>query len=65
MTIGEKINELRKAKNMQFVELAKKSGVSAVTLSNWNKGKRKPQPIALKKVADALEVDFEELTKFL
>ena len=65
MTIGEKINELRKKKNMTFSELAKKSGVSIVTLSNWNKGKTNPQLVAVKKVADALECDFEELKSFL
>ena len=65
MTIGEKINELRKAKNMTFSQLAQKSGVSTVTLSNWNKGKTTPQLIAVKKVADALECSFEELRQFL
>ena len=65
MTIGEKINELRKAKNLKFNELAEKSGVSVVTLSNWNKGKTQPQLIALKKVADVLGCDLEELKKYL
>ena len=65
MTIGEKINELRKERNMTFSELAQKSGVSAVTLVNWNKGKTKPQPVALKRVADVLECNFEELIKLL
>ena len=65
MTIGEKINNLRKEKNMTFSDLAKKSGVSIVTLSNWNTGKTSPQLVALKRVADALNYDFEELVKFL
>ena len=65
MTIGEKINELRKKNNMTFSQLAKKSGVSIVTLSNWNKGKTNPQLVAVKKVADALNCDFEELKRFL
>ncbi len=65
MTIGEKINELRKAKNLKFKELAQKSGVSVVTLCNWNKGKTVPQPVALKKVADALECDLRELQQYL
>lgn len=65
MTIGEKINELRKEKNMTFAELSRKSGISAVTLVNWNKGKTVPQLIALKKVADALHCDLEDLKAYL
>jgi len=65
MTIGEKINDLRKLKNLTFAQLAHKSGVSVVTLVNWNKGKTTPQPIALRKVANALECDYEELVKLL
>ena len=65
MTIGEKINELRKEKNLTFAQLSQKSGISVVTLVNWNKGKTKPQPIALKKVATALNCDYEELARFL
>ena len=58
MTVGEKINELRKEKNMTLAELSKKSGVSAVTLTNWKLGKTKPQPVALSKVAAALDCDL-------
>jgi len=66
MTIGEKINELRKEKNMTLLELSKKSGVSAVTLTNWKLGKtKKPQMVAIKKVADVLECDFKDLCSYL
>ena len=65
MTIKERIDELRKAKNLTFQELSQKSGVSAQTLSNWNTGKTQPQLIALKKIADALECDYEDLAKYL
>lgn len=65
MTIGEKINQLRKEKNMTIKELGKKSGISTATLHNWKSGRTKPQPIALKKIADALECDFQELFKLL
>ena len=64
MTIGEKINELRKEKNMTLLELSKKSGISSATLTNWKLGKTQPQPVALKKVADALDVDLQELKRF-
>ena len=64
MTIGEKINELRKEKNMTLSELAQKSGVSAATLTNWKLGKTKPQLVALSKVATALECDLSSLRFF-
>ena len=64
MTIGEKINELRKEKNMTLLELSKKSGISSATLTNWKLGKTQPQPVDLKKVADALDVDLQELKRF-
>ena len=64
MTIGEKINELRKEKNMTLLELSKKSGVSAVTLTHWKNGDTKPQLVALSKVADALDCDLSELRKY-
>lgn len=65
MTVGEKITELRKAKGMTCQELAKKSGVSCATLSNWRKGKTKPNLVALKKVADALGCPYEILYNLL
>lgn len=65
MTVGEKINELRKAKNMTLKQLALKSGISAVTLTNWKTGKTRPQPVMLKRVADALGCDFQELLDLL
>jgi len=65
MTVVEKITELRKAKGMTCQELAKKSGVSAATISHWNKGRTKPNPVLLKKIADALGCDYEILYKLL
>ena len=59
--IGEFLKELRKEKNMTFSELSQKSGISKATLTNWNKGKTHPQPVMLKKIADALGCDFDEL----
>lgn len=65
MTIGEKINELRKEKNMTLLELSKKSGVSAVTLTHWKLGRTKPQMVALNKVAIALGRDLADLYPYL
>lgn len=65
MTFGERIDELRKEKNLTMKQLSRKSGVTAVTLSNWKTGKTIPQKVAIKKVADALECDFKELLEYL
>lgn len=64
MTIGEKINELRKQKNMTLSELSEKSGVSAATLTHWKQGRTKPQLVALSKVADALGCDLSDLREY-
>lgn len=64
MTIGEKINELRKERNMTLAELSKKSGISSATLTNWKLGKTKPQLVAVSKVAAALEVDLSCLRAY-
>lgn len=64
MTIGEKINELRKQKNMTLSELAEKSGVSAATLTHWKNGTTKPQMVALSKVVDVLGCDLSDLRDF-
>lgn len=58
---GNKIKELRRAKEMTIYDLAKKSNVSTVEISGIENGRRKPQVITLRKIADALECDFEEL----
>lgn len=65
MTAWEKINELRKEKNLTLARLAILSGVSNVTLTNWHKGKTKPHPLALKKVADALDYNYKDLLELL
>ena len=65
MNVGEKINQLRKEKNLTMLELSKKSGISAETLCNWKNGHTKPQGAKLKKVADALECDLKELYDLL
>ena len=58
----ERIDELRKKQNMTLAQLAKKSGVSAITLTNWKSGKTEPQPSKLGRVAMALNTTIEYLT---
>ena len=61
MTITEKLDELRRKRKMTEKELSEKSGVSAVTLSNWKKGNRRPRLYALGKVTKVLEIDLSIL----
>ena len=44
-------------------ELARRSGVPAGTLSGIERGQREPQILTLAKIADALELDVEELVE--
>ena len=61
MTIGEKIKEIRTSKNMLIKELAEKSGLSVASIINYEKGKFKPNIISIKRIAEALNYDFDEL----
>lgn len=63
--VVERINELRKERNLTCQELARLAGITPATLINWNKGRTKPNPVLLKKVADALGCDYNELFKLL
>lgn len=64
MTAIEKIDELRRNKNMTAKELSIKSGISEVTMSNWKRGKTIPRLSALGKVAKALEIDISILRPY-
>lgn len=61
MTFSEKLKDLRKEKNMSIKELAKKSGVTAVSISNYENGHYIPNLLTIKKLARALKCDFETL----
>ena len=50
MTIGEKIYELRTARQMTQGEFGKIAGVSDVSVSCWESGKKEPRLGAVKKI---------------
>lgn len=57
-----RIEEFRTDKGWTRAELARQSGVPAITLEKWEKRERKHWSVLqLKKVADALEVEIEDL----
>lgn len=56
-----KIQEIRKAKKIKQADLAKKIGISNSLLSRYENGDMTPSKERLKAIAEALEVDVEEL----
>ena len=55
------LKELLKSKGVKQKWLAKKIGVSEVTLSHWVKGKSHPSKNNLKKLGEVLNVDIADL----
>ncbi len=55
------IKRQRAEQRLSLRELARRSGVPAGTISGIERGQREPQILTLAKIADALEVDIEEL----
>lgn len=61
MTTGERIRAARKSANMTQAELAQKLGISYVGVSQWENGLRQPKYETLKKIADAIGVEWYDL----
>lgn len=55
----KKIREIRKMRCIKQKELAKTVGISAVSLSNIERGKASPTLCTIKKIADALNFRIE------
>ena len=61
MTTGQLIKAARKKKKMTQAELAEKLNISYVGVSQWEHGIRNPKYDTIRKIADALGVDWSEL----
>ena len=61
MTAGEKIRKRRIQLGLTQKQVAEKIGVRYQTLQFWETGKRKPKIENIKKIADALGMDWTEL----
>jgi len=58
INIGEKLKELRKAKNLTLTEVAEKTGLSPAYLSNVERNQASPTLNNLFKIGTALETDL-------
>ena len=61
MSVGERIIELRKERNMSQVQLAKAMDVSRQAVSKWENDTSAPDTLRLIHLADALDTDVEYL----
>ena len=56
-SIGDRIKELREAKNWTQDDLADAAGIHRVTIAKYEAGKVEPKSTSLSRLATALEVD--------
>lgn len=63
MDIGQRMKQIRKEKRMTQEETADRAGVTAVSLSRWENGEYNQTFQDVEKVARALGVTMEELTR--
>ena len=61
MSVGERIREIRKCKRLTQVQLAEKSGVAAISIHQYESGKRIPQLAQLIRIAAVLGVNWNSL----
>lgn len=62
MSIGERITELRKARNISQNQLAAAMEVSRQAVSKWENGQSTPDPLKIIKLAEYLDTDVEYLS---
>jgi len=63
ISIGKTISSFRKKKNLTQIELAKKAGITNVTVSNIENGKTHPNKKVFKNIATALSTTEDELLR--
>lgn len=61
MTIGEKIRNLRKEKGLTQKSLGELCGINEANIRKYESNKQNPKVITLKKIADALDVNYLDL----
>ena len=61
MAFAERLKELRKQAHLTQVELAKRLGIGQSSYADWERGKKKPTPENLVKIAQVLSVSIDYL----
>ncbi len=61
MTIGEKIQSIRKKQKITQKELSEKCGCSVISIGRYESGERSPSWESIQKIAAALEVTTNDL----
>jgi transcriptional regulator with XRE-family HTH domain len=64
LTLGERIRELREAKDVSLREFATQLGLSAAFVSDIELGRRYPSDAVLNQIATQLDTSVDELKKF-
>ncbi|GAA4721676.1 helix-turn-helix domain-containing protein [Brevibacillus fulvus] len=59
--LGNRIRSFRKLKGYTQQSLAEKMGVSLSFVGSLERGTRRPTEVVLRRIANTLQVDFEEL----
>ena len=62
MSLGERIVELRKLRNLSQGQLAEAMDVSRQAVSKWENGQSTPDPLKIIKLAEFLDTDVEFLS---
>lgn len=57
-----KLKRLREKRALSLTDLSERSGVNRITIHRIETGKQKPMPRTIRKLAEALQVNVEELT---
>ena len=60
--LAGRVRAFRKLKGFTQHELAAKLGVSVAVLGSLERGTRKPDPKLLERIAETLQISYEELT---
>ena len=61
--VGINVQKLRRARNLSQEELAHRADIHQTYLSGVENGRRNASLLVLQRVAEALEVDIEDLTR--
>lgn len=63
VALGQNIKNLRSHRQYSQAELAEKSDISIIYLSNIERGKKFPKPAIISQIAESLDVEVYELFK--